>query len=256
MTFRALIPLALIYSLSGALPAVAASPQTADASANSSQSSGSKPPQQPIHPPKDLGIWLVGVHPMAEDVSKQWVAHHLCHQLKPDLMQCALYDSNKPGAKLTGIEYIVPDDRFDQLPEEEKQYWHPHNFEILGGTLVAPEVPDDMAILAGKMNSYGKTFHMWMTGTVTGESEDFPYGAPTLAWSLNKEGQLAAELKQAYQEMGYDIDANQQKRQSYVDEAEPQCGVNALDGRFEGETTPIEGVQAKQQGCPEYPFAR
>lgn len=73
---------------------------------------------------------------------------------------------------------------------------------------------------------------------------------------MNKEGQLAAELKQANQEMGYDIDANQQTRQNYVDEAEPQCGVNALDGRFEGETTPIEGVQAKQQGCPEYPFAR
>lgn len=221
----------------------------------SAQAQESQSPEQPIRATEGIGVWLVGVHPMADDPSKQWVAHHFCEQINPDLMQCALYDSNEPDAKLTGIEYIVSGERFDQLPEEEKQYWHPHNFEILSGVLVAPEVPDDMELLAGKMNSYGKTFHMWMTGTVTGESEDFPMGPPMLAWSLNEEGQLAPELAEAYQQMGFDIEAMQEQRASYSDQAEPQCGVNALDGQFEGDTTPLEGVEAKQEGCPDYPFA-
>jgi hypothetical protein len=167
-------------------------------------------------------------------------------------MQCALYDSNKPGAKLTGIEYIVPGERFENLPTEEKQYWHPHNFEILSGTLVAPDVPDDMQILKGKFNSYGKTFHMWMTGTVTGEAQDFPYGEPKLAWSLNEEGQLADELKDAFEEMGFDIDEIKDKRKSYTNQAKPQCGVDRLKGQFKGETSPLAGVEAKQQGCPTY----
>lgn len=105
------------------------------------------------------------------------------------------------------------------------------------------------------MNSYAKTFHMWMTGTVAGEAQDFPYGPPMLAWSLNEEGQLAPELKQAYQEMGIDLDALQEERRSYAERAEPQCGVNALDGQFAGETSPIPGVEAQEQGCPDYPFA-
>jgi hypothetical protein len=33
---------------------------------------------QSITAPKGLGIWLVGTHPMAEDPSKQVVAHHFC----------------------------------------------------------------------------------------------------------------------------------------------------------------------------------
>lgn len=59
-------------------------------------------PQQPIGAPQGLGVWLVGVHPMAHDPSEQWVAHHFCQQLQPDLMQCALYSGNQPDAKLTG----------------------------------------------------------------------------------------------------------------------------------------------------------
>jgi hypothetical protein len=193
---------------------------------------------------------------MAHDPSKQMVAHHLCQPLTPDLIQCVLYDSNQPGAKLTGIEYIIPGKRFDQLPAQEKQYWHPHNFEILSGTLVGPELPDDMQLLAGNIDSYGKTFHTWMTGTMVGDAQDFPYGEPMLAWSLNKEGQLASQLKDAYKQMGFDIEAIQKARQSYVTRTQPQCGVNALDGQFTGKTASMEGVRAKEQGCPDYPFAK
>jgi hypothetical protein len=167
-------------------------------------------------------------------------------------MQCALYDSNTENAKLTGIEYIVPGERLDALPAEEQQYWHPHNFEILSGTLSAPGVSDEMKILAGKIDSYGKTFHTWMTGATTGEAEDFPYGEPKLAWSLNEEGQLDDSLRAAYDNLSIDIEATAEARASYADKTSPQCGVNRLDGMFEGETQPIKGVSARQENCPDY----
>jgi hypothetical protein len=56
-------------------------------------------------PVQKIGAWLVGFHTDKEYPSRQGVAHHFCHQLRPHLMQCVLYDDNSPDAKMTGIEY-------------------------------------------------------------------------------------------------------------------------------------------------------
>lgn len=75
-----------------------------------------------IKPVQNFGAWLIGFHADKENPTRQWVAHHFCHQLRPDLMQCVLYDDNSPDAKMTGIEYIIPGEAFDQLSEEEQHY--------------------------------------------------------------------------------------------------------------------------------------
>ena len=64
-------------------------------------------------------------------------AHHFCRQVNEDFAQCALFDGNSEDANLNGIEYIISARVFDQLPVEERPYWHPHNGEILSGQLVA-----------------------------------------------------------------------------------------------------------------------
>lgn len=35
-----------------------------------------------------------------------------------------IYDSDKADARLIGIEYVVNEEVFVALPEEEKKYWH------------------------------------------------------------------------------------------------------------------------------------
>ena len=47
---------------------------------------------------------------------------------------------------------------FDTLPDEEKTLWHPHDYEVLSGQLVAPGLPDaaERALVEQLMNSYGK----------------------------------------------------------------------------------------------------
>ena len=90
------------------------------------------------------------------------------------------------GAKLLGVEYIVPDEIFQKLPDEEKKYWHPHTYEVLGGGLIAPEMkPDDeMAFMKGLLLTWGKTWHTWPDPTTP-----VPMGEPLLMWSLTGDGQ-------------------------------------------------------------------
>jgi Protein of unknown function (DUF1264) len=37
--------------------------------------------------------------------------------------QCVIYDSNKKDARLIGIEYLISEDLFNSLDDEEKQFW-------------------------------------------------------------------------------------------------------------------------------------
>ena len=80
-------------------------------------------------PPSQLNAYLVGFHPMKSHPGHQMEAHHFCRQVNEDLAQCALFDGNTADANLNGIEYIISEKLFLQLPAEERQYWHPHNFD-------------------------------------------------------------------------------------------------------------------------------
>lgn len=42
-----------------------------------------------------------------QDHSRHVEAHHFCKHLSADFHQCIIYDSDKPDARLIGIEYIV-----------------------------------------------------------------------------------------------------------------------------------------------------
>ncbi|PRQ08515.1 hypothetical protein ENSA7_18010 [Enhygromyxa salina] len=205
-------------------------------------------------PIDQLNIHLVGFHPMKEDPYHQMDVHHFCHQVNEDFAQCALWDGDTAQSNLNGIEYIISERLFEGLPEQEKQYWHPHNFEILSGQLVAPGLPPaaDLALMRGKMNSYGKTWHTWLTGGGTRPGDGLPLGEARLAWSFNAAGELEPALLEARERM-LDIDTQQRRveRSELVELAHPQRGVDALAQFFpdrhkpegvvdDGEATPIE----------------
>jgi hypothetical protein len=203
-------------------------------------------------PVEQLQIHLVGFHPMKDDPSHQMEAHHYCRQVNEDFAQCALFDGDGADANLNGIEYIVSEKIFDGLPADEKAYWHPHDYEILSGQLVAPGIPEaaERRLMAGKMNSYGKTWHVWHSGVAGQPGDALPLGPPMLAWSFNRDGEARSELLAARDErLGLDMQKDRARRQELVAAAKPQCGVDALAGRFPGPTTPIPGVVAKTEGC-------
>jgi hypothetical protein len=164
-----------------------------------------------------------------------------------------LFDGSGESAHLNGIEYIISERLFESLPADEKRYWHPHNYEILSGQLVAPGIPEaaEHEAMAAKMNSYGKTWHVWKIGAHGEKGDELPLGEPHLAWSFNRDGEAKPGLVSARDEkLGVDTQEKRESRQDLVARAKPQCGVDVLRERFAGATSPLEGVRTRESGCP------
>lgn len=207
-------------------------------------------------PVDQISNYLVGFHPSKADPQMQMESHHYCDQVNEDFAQCVLYDGNTAEARLHGIEYIVSAKLYASLPADEKPYWHPHNFEILSGQLRMPGLPDvaEDAALQEKINSYGKTWHMWKTG-VHGEAGDsLPLGPPHLAWSFNRDGEAKPGLVEARDErMNFDTAAARRARADWASQARPQGGVNALAASFpraKGAPSGVTDDGTKARGVP------
>ncbi|TAK30613.1 MAG: DUF1264 domain-containing protein [Chloroflexota bacterium] len=138
-----------------------------------------------------LTLHLVGVHVIKAVPDRQYVAHHYCQQLESDLIQCAVFDSDQPGAKLMDVEYVVSDEVYRSFSPEEQDYWHPHGYEVDQGLLRAPELPPDkeQEVLSAIRSTRGKTWHMWPT-----KEDPYPLHGPDLAWSITQDGQLQPEI--------------------------------------------------------------
>lgn len=207
---------------------------------------------QDASPLKGFDAYVVGLHCAKEEPSMQMEAHHYCKRVNEDLLQCAIFDGNTEEANLIGIEYIISESLFDGLPEEEKPYWHPHNFEVLSGQLVAPDLPDavEKELMKQLINSYGKTWHTWHTGTHTGEpGNPLPYGDATLMWSFNRDGEADEVLLQnRNQHMKLDTDHKRRERRELAQFAHPQQGVDTLKDAFPNAAGAPPGVQDVSDG--------
>lgn len=190
-------------------------------------------------------VYLNGFHPMKDNPDQQVEAHHYCHQVNEDLAQCALFDGNTSNANLNGIEYIISEKLFNTLPEEERRFWHPHNGEILSGQLVAPGIPDaaEHALMKKKINSYGKTWHVWNTGANGKRGDSLPLGPAMLAWSFNRDGEMLPNLQEERDtRMKIDTAKKRRERADLRRLARPQSGVDDLKGKFGRPAQDIPGV--------------
>jgi hypothetical protein len=146
---------------------------------------------QPKLPLDAITTYLNGFHMYADEMGRQVEASHFCIHLRHDLHQCVIFDRNAPDARLIGIEYIISEERFRDLPEDEKQLWHSHHYEVKSGILVAPGIPEiaEHSYFEDLVTTYGKTFHNWQY-----DRDDFPYGIPQLMMGLTEDGQADESL--------------------------------------------------------------
>jgi hypothetical protein len=189
-------------------------------------------------------MYLDGFHMAKDEPDLQMESHHYCNQVNEDFAQCVLFDGNTGDARLQGVEYIISASLYAQLPAQEKAYWHPHNYEILSGELRMPGIPAsaEMEALKGKINSYGKTWHLWMTGTPGHPGDRLPLGPPRLAWSFNRDGELnESMLKARDQRIGASTTDAREQRADLTALAQPQGGVDVLAAHFPG-AVPLRGV--------------
>jgi uncharacterized protein DUF1264 len=91
------------------------------------------------------------------------IAHHYCKPVSGGLTECQLYDSDKPDARLVGIEVIVDKATWGKFSKKEKELWHYHKIEIPKVAAVLPDVsPEESAkILKSIEETYGKVYILW-----------------------------------------------------------------------------------------------
>jgi hypothetical protein len=182
---------------------------------------------QPKYPVEAMSTYLNGFHMYADDMGRQVEATHFCIHLRHDLHQCVIFDRNEPDARLIGIEYIISEERFRALPEDEKRLWHSHDHEVKSGILVAPGIPDlaEHAYFNDLATTYGKTFHAWQY-----DRDDFPYGIPQLMMGFTQDGQLDEALIRDRDRRLRVSTAH--KRQNRADIPTPQVapGANSWEG--------------------------
>ncbi|MHB0729167.1 OBAP family protein, partial [Roseomonas mucosa] len=182
---------------------------------------------QTKYPLEAMSTYLNGFHMYGDDMGRQVEATHFCIHLRHDLHQCVIFDSNRPDARLIGIEYIISEERFRSLPEEEKRLWHSHHYEVKSGLLVAPGIPElaERAYFKDLVSTYGKTFHNWQY-----DRDDFPYGIPQLMMGFTGDGQAHPEMVEARdRRLGISTDERRRKREG-IPMPEVAEGANSWEG--------------------------
>jgi hypothetical protein len=138
-------------------------------------------------PIEALNAYLDGFHFYNGRMGQQMEAHHYCANLNEEVIQCVIYDGNGRQAKLMGVEYIISNRLFAQLPAAEKALWHSHVHEVKSGQLIAPGIPEaaETALMKKLVSTYGKTWHTWHTD----QHHELPHGVPQLMMGFTADGQ-------------------------------------------------------------------
>ena len=105
----------------------------------------------------------------------QTIVHHHCKVYDDNTGACLLFpygmtDQDKPY----GIEYVITTDQYQELPEEEKHYWHYHKTEFPRADATFPDLSDSELneVQSVLDETYGKVYYFWNYG------DTYPIGEP------------------------------------------------------------------------------
>lgn len=180
-----------------------------------------KAPLEKIH------AYVCGFHFYNGDMQRQVEAHHYCIQVNKEFHQCIIFDRNDENAKLIGIEYIISENLFTTLPEDEKKLWHSHHYEVKSGSLAAPGLPQaaEKELMENLVTTYGKTIHTWQID----RGDTLPLGAPQIMMGFTADGQANPQLVQDRdRRMDISTDGNRKNRES-IPMPNVQPGANAWE---------------------------
>jgi hypothetical protein len=107
--------------------------------------------------------------------------HHYCKGVSDKILQCLLFESTDPKAKLVGIEYFVAKDLSRKLPAIQwHRHFHDHKVEIATGRVQVLDMPPDQAakVAEAAAGTDGVIYHLWQHG------QEFPDGTVTFPQSL------------------------------------------------------------------------
>ncbi|KAI5811106.1 hypothetical protein DFH27DRAFT_531459 [Peziza echinospora] len=175
---------------------------------------------QDFTPLTNICHYLNAFHVNADDTSRFLNVHHYCAPLDGgEIRQCLLYDSNKKDAKLLGVEYMITEKLFLELPAEEKKLWHTHVYEVQSGMMIMPKPPAiseaewekfETKEMEAVSKTYGKIYQFWQID----KGHKLPMGPPSLWSSFTADGQIdfAKECGKRDKELGTDYNRKRELR--------------------------------------------
>lgn len=159
-----------------------------------------------------INVYVDGFHFHNGNMDSQVEAHHYCNVVNEDLIQCTIYNGNDENARLMGVEYIVSEEIFKTLPEDEKKLWHSHAYEVKSGQLLARSIPEiaEHELMKKLASTYGKTWHTWQAEQ---SNMTLPLGLPELMMGFTADGQInPALVKDRDQRFNMSTEAKKQNR--------------------------------------------
>ncbi|KAF5472354.1 hypothetical protein F2P56_009077 [Juglans regia] len=175
---------------------------------------------QSLKPVKKMSQHACTFASYSHDMTRHIETHHYITRLNQDFLQCAVYDTDHAHGCLIGIEYIISDRIFEDLPPDEQKLWHSHAYEIKSGLWVNPRVPGiiEKPELENLVKTYGKFWCTWQVD----RGDKLPLGAPALMMSPQPVnlGQVSPELLHA-RDRKYNI-STEALRASRVEFPEPE----------------------------------
>ncbi|MBV8722007.1 MAG: DUF1264 domain-containing protein [Candidatus Eremiobacteraeota bacterium] len=111
------------------------------------------------------------------DAHPMEIAHHYCKGVTGGLLECEIFDSDAPDARLVAVETIVAPKVYSSFTPSEQGYWHYHKVEIPKVHATLPGMTPDQAakLVAQISNTYGKIWLLWDPMTNVN-----PVGTPTI----------------------------------------------------------------------------
>ncbi|NIP99084.1 MAG: DUF1264 domain-containing protein, partial [Nitrospinaceae bacterium] len=120
-----------------------------------------------VGPLAGFTLHFTAPHVMNNEVTPSY--HHYCQAAGNDILQCLVFDSDEPGARLVEIEYLVPKRLTKQFVPEWRywRHWHDNGEEVATGRLVVVKPTS-----TGEKKTVEKTlsgtdsliFHLWPEG--------------------------------------------------------------------------------------------
>jgi Protein of unknown function (DUF1264) len=119
--------------------------------------------------------------------------HHYCKVLAPDpVIQCLIYESTEPNARLSQVEFIVAKKLTrTQVPLKNwNANWHDHTIEIAGGRVQVLDMPADKAKEVADLVSTtdGLIVHFYYDGNL-------PNGRTSVAQAVGHKPMKETEFK-------------------------------------------------------------
>lgn len=122
------------------------------------------PADKKVAPSEGYNIHVLAPHVIDGKVMGPF--HHYCKVVSPEpMIECLIYESTEPNARLTEIEYIVAKTiTRETVPLKEwNKYWHDHTQEIQTGRVSVLDLPADKAKGVADLvaTTDGIIFHLW-----------------------------------------------------------------------------------------------